>query len=164
MSIDPLLTILDKLEKMHKSLLKLAYHKTELIKVGDMEGLDQMLKSEQSHVAAISQLEQQRQKVVTDYLGAKGIALSGQATVANVMEAADTPQEKDKLDGVRKRLLLTIKTLKKQNDLNQKLIFQSLQFVNMTLDLLRPQPEQINYSKTEVRGSNLQKVHFDSQA
>lgn len=164
MSIDPLLIILDKLEKMHKSLLKLAYHKTELIKVGDMEGLDQMLKSEQSHVAAISQLEQQRQKVVTDYLGAKEIALSGQATVADVMGAADTPQEKDKLDEVRKRLLLTIKTLKKQNDLNQKLIFQSLQFVNMTLDLLRPQPEQINYSKTEVRGSNMAKVHFDSQA
>lgn len=164
MAIDPLLTILDKLEKMHKSLLKLAYHKTELIKVGDMEGLDQMLKSEQAHVAAISQLEQQRQKVVTEYLGAKGIALSGQATVADVMGAADTPQEKDKLDKVRKRLLLTIKTLKKQNDLNQKLIFQSLQFVNMTLDLLRPQPEQINYSKTEVRGSNMAKVHFDSQA
>ena len=164
MAIDPLLTILDKLEKMHKSLLKLAYHKTELIKVGDMEGLNQMLKSEQAHVAAISQLEQQRQKVVTDYLGAKGIALSGQATVADVMEAADTPQEKAKMDEVRKRLLLTIKTLKKQNDLNQKLIFQSLQFVNMTLDLLRPQPEQINYSKTEVRGSNMAKVHFDSQA
>lgn len=164
MAIDPLLTILDKLEKMHKSLLKLAYHKTELIKVGDMEGLNQMLKSEQAHVAAISQLEQQRQKVVTEYLGAKGIALSGQATVADVMGAADTPQEKDKLDEVRKRLLLTIKTLKKQNDLNQKLIFQSLQFVNMTLGLLRPQPEQINYSKTEVRGSNMAKVHFDSQA
>ena len=110
MAIDPLLTILDKLEKMHKSLLKLAYHKTELIKVGDMEGLNQMLKSEQAHVAAISQLEQQRQKVVTEYLGAKGIALSGQATVADVMGAADTPQEKDKLDEVRKRLLLTIKT------------------------------------------------------
>lgn len=164
MSIDPLLIILDKLEKMHKSLLKLAYHKTELIKVGDMEGLDQMLKSEQSHVAAISQLEQQRQKVVTEYLGAKGIALSGQATVADVMGAADTPQEKDKLDEVRKRLLLTIKTLKKQNDLNQKMIFQSLQVVNMTLDLLRPQPEQINYSKTQVRGNTMSKVHFDSQA
>ncbi|WP_397537240.1 flagellar protein FlgN [Rummeliibacillus pycnus] len=164
MSIDPLLSIMDKLEKMHKSLLKLAYHKTELIKVGDMAGLDQMLKDEQAHVAAISQLEQQRQKMVTDYLGAKGIALSGQATVADVMEAADTHEEKAKVDEVRKRLLLTIESLKKQNDLNQKMIFQSLQFVNMTLDLLRPQPDQINYSKTEARGSKMQQTHFDSQA
>lgn len=164
MSIDPLLSIMDKLEKMHKSLLKLAYHKTELIKIGDMAGLDQMIKDEQTHVAAISQLEQQRQKVVTDYLGAKGIALTGQATVADVMEAANDPKEKEKLQEIRKRLLLVIDQLKKQNDLNQQMVFQSLQFVNMTLDLLRPQPDQINYSKKEVRGRNMQKTYFDSKA
>ncbi|WP_102692935.1 flagellar protein FlgN [Rummeliibacillus pycnus] len=164
MSIDPLLSIMDKLEKMHKSLLKLSYHKTELIKVGDMDGLDQMLKDEQAHIAAISQLEQQRQKMVTDYLGAKGIAPSGLATVADVMEAADELQEKEKLEEVRKRLMLVIDRLKNQNDLNQKMIFQSLQFVNMTLDLLRPQPDQINYSKTQSRGNRMQQTHFDSQA
>lgn len=164
MSIDPLLSIMDKLEKMHNSLLKLSYHKTELIKVGDMAGLDQVIKDEQTHVAAISQLEQLRQKTVTDYLGAKGIALTGQATVADVMEAADDSQEKEKLEEVRKRLLLVIGQLKKQNDLNQQMIFQSLQFVNMTLDLLRPQPDQINYSKKEVLGRNMQKSSFDSQA
>lgn len=164
MSIDPLLSIMDKLEKMHKSLLKLSYHKTELIKVGDTDGLDQMLKDEQAHIAAISQLEQQRQKTVTDYLGAKGIAPSGQATVADVMEAADELQEKEKLSEVQKRLLLVIDQLKNQNDLNQKMIFQSLQFVNLTLDLLRPQPDQINYSKTQSRGNSMQQTHFDSQA
>jgi len=163
MSIDPLLSIMDKLEKMHNSLLKLSYRKTELIKVGDMAGLDQMLKDEQAHVAAISQLEQQRQKTVTDYLRAKEIVLSGQATVADVMEVANEI-EKVQLDEVRKRLLLTIETLKDQNNLNQKMIFQSLQFVNMTLDLLKPQPDQINYSKTEARGSSIKKPHFDSQA
>lgn len=60
-------------------------------------------------------------------------------------------------------MLLVIETLKHQNDLNQKMIFQSLQFVNMTLDMLRPQPDQINYSQTQVRGSSL-KTNFDSQA
>lgn len=164
MSIDPLLSIMDKLEKMHNSLLKLSYHKTELIKVGDMAGLDQMLKDEQAHVAAISQLEQLRQKTVTDYLRAKGTARSGQATVADVMEVATDSKEKEKLQEVRKRLLLVIDQLKKQNDLNQQMVFQSLQFVNMTLDLLRPQPDQINYSKKEVRGRNIQKSSFDSQA
>ena len=163
MSIDPLLSIMEKLEKMHKSLLNLAYQKTELIKVGDMDGLDQMLKDEQTHIAAISQLEQQRQKVVTDYLGAKGIAPSGQATVADVMRVADEPKEKAKLDEISKRLMLIIDDLKHQNDLNQKLIFQSLQFVNMSLELLRPQPNQINYSKSAVRGQGMPKTHFDSQ-
>lgn len=163
MSIEMILSIMDKLEKMHKSLLELAYHKTELIKTGDMDRFDQLLKDEQSHVAAITQLEQQRQQAVTDYLKAKGIALAEHVTVAQVMEVADTPTEQYQLVEASKKLLLVIETLKHQNDLNQKMIFQSLQFVNMTLDLLRPQPEQINYSQTEVRGSTL-KTSFDSQA
>ncbi|MGF9976239.1 flagellar protein FlgN [Viridibacillus arvi] len=162
MSIEMILSVMDKLEKMHKSLLELAYKKTEFITTGDMDGLDQLLKDEQSHVAAITQLEQQRQQAVTDYLKAKGIASAEHATVAQVMEVADTPIEQLKLDEARKKMLLVIETLKHQNDLNQKMIFQSLQFVNMTLDMLRPQPDQINYSQTEVRGSTL-KTSFDSQ-
>lgn len=166
MSIEKIISILSKLEKMHKSLLELAYQKTELIKVGNMEELDTMLKNEQAHVAAIEQLEQQRQMMVTEYLGAKGIALSDNPTVVDVIDAAESEQEKTELKEVRKRLLRTIDDLRKQNDLNQKLVFQSLQFVNMTLDLLRPRPEQINYSGKEVQGMQKvnKKTYFDSQA
>lgn len=168
MSIEKIVSVLTKLERMHKSLLELAYKKTELVKTNNMDGLNQLLKDEQAHVAAIEQLEQQRQTMVTDYLRAKGIALSDIATVADVIEVADTPTEKQQLETLRKRLILAIEDLRKQNDLNQQLIFQSLQFVNMTLDLLRPRPEQINYSGQEVRGtraaSTVKKTYFDSQA
>ena len=47
-----------------------------------------------------------------------------------------------------------INDLRKQNDLNQKLVFQSLQIVNLTLDAVRPRTEQMNYSSNEVRGTN----------
>lgn len=166
MSIEKIISVLSKLEKMHKSLLELAYQKTELIKVGNMEELDTMLKNEQAHVAAIEQLEQQRQMMVTEYLGAKGIALSDNPTVVDVIDAAESEQEKAQLTEIRNRLLRTIDDLRKQNDLNQKLVFQSLQFVNMTLDLLRPRPEQINYSGKEVQGVQTvnKKTYFDSQA
>lgn len=166
MSIQLIITTLEKLEKMHKSLLEHAYKKTELVKNGDMAELDQMLKIEQSHVAAIETLEQQRQVLVTEYLGAKGIALTGTPTVADVIEAADSEEERQQLETMRNRLILVIEDLRKQNDLNQKLVFQSLQFVNLTLDLLRPRPEQINYSGKEVRGENVvpKKTYFDSQA
>lgn len=166
MSVEVILSTLEKLEKMHKSLLELSYKKTELIKMGNMDGLDQLLKDEQAHVAAISQLEQQRQNVVKEYLKTKGIVSSELLTVAQVIEVADTEREKQTLSDARKRLLLTIEDLKWQNDLNQKLTFQSLQFVNMTLDLLRPRPDQITYTKTEVNGNRKveEKTYFDSQA
>lgn len=166
MSTEAICSTLTKLERMHKSLLELAIKKTEIITVGNIEALDQMLKDEQAHVAAIDKLEQQRQKQVTDYLEAKGLASTDKATVADVIEAAEQQTEKDTLSAVRNRLLQIINDLKNQNDLNQKLVFQSLQFVNFTLDALQPRPEQINYSGNEVRGTNTvaKKSYFDSQA
>lgn len=166
MSTEAICSTLTKLERMHKSLLELAIKKTEIITVGNIEALNQMLKDEQAHVAAIDKLEQQRQKQVTDYLEAKGLASTDKATVADVIEAAEQQTEKDTLSAVRNRLLQIINDLKNQNDLNQKLVFQSLQFVNLTLDALQPRPEQINYSGNEVRGTNkvAKKSYFDSQA
>ncbi|KGR76505.1 flagellar protein FlgN [Ureibacillus sinduriensis] len=166
MSVQPIITILGKLEKMHSSLLQLANEKTELVKKGDMDGLDSIIKNEQSHVAAIEVLEKQRQQMVTDYLRAKGIALSGTPTVAQVIEAAETEEERNQLEDIRNQLSTVIDDLRKQNDLNQKLVFQSLQFVNMSLDMLRPRPEEINYSGKSTRGETAapKKSMFDSQA
>ena len=164
MSVQQMMKTLENLEKMHKSLLELAYKKTEIIKKGDMEELDGLLKNEQSHVAAIGTLEQQRQALVQDYLNAKGIATAGIPTVLDVIEAAESESERKQLEEVRQRLLLIVDELKKQNDLNQKLIFQSLKYVNMTLDMLRPQPSQINYSGDQSRNTGPKISSFDSQA
>lgn len=168
MSVSNIISTLEKLEKMHKSLLELANNKTELIKANDMEQINDMLKMEQAHIAAIEILEQQRQEMVTDYLQAKGIAFTDIPTVAQVIDATEGT-EKVALQEVRERLVALLSDLKRQNDLNQKLVFQSLQFVNLTLDMVRPQPQQastFNYSGLEVRGESTvgKKSYYDSQA
>ncbi|MEK4497056.1 flagellar protein FlgN [Ureibacillus sp. FSL W8-0352] len=165
MSVQPIISILEKLEKMHKSLLEHAYRKTELVKNNDMEELDKILKVEQSHVAAIEQLEQLRQKKVVEYFQSKGIEMSSVPTIAELLEAVEDEEERQKLADVRNRLLKLVENLKIQNDLNQQLIYNSLQLVNVTLNMLRPQPEEINYSEKTVRGGNAPRQSlFDSQA
>ena len=168
MSVENIISTLEKLERMHKSLLELANKKTDFIKANDMEQMDELLKTEQAHVAAIETLEQQRQAMVTDYLQAKGIAFTDIPTVAQVIDATDGP-EKQALQEVRERLVALLMELKKRNDLNQKLVFQSLQFVNLTLDMLQPQRQQastFNYSGAEVRGETTvaKKSYYNSQA
>lgn len=165
MSISKILTTLDNLERIHKSLLSIAYDKTATIKNGDMEALDRLLKDEQAHVAAISQMDVQRQKAVTDYLTDQGRSVSANPTVSDVLDV--TPEEdRTSLKEARDRLLHAIHDLKWQNDLNQKLTYQSLQFVNLSLDMVRPQPESVNYTKTEVKGQakSKEQISFDSQA
>lgn len=164
MSIEIILASLKNLEKMHKSLLSLAYDKTEIIKNGDMDALDQILKDEQAHLAAIAQMDAHRQNAVKDYLTSKGKRISQAPTVIDVLEVT-SKEEGRRLEEARDRLLHAIHDLKWQNDLNQKLTYQSLQFVNLSLDMVRPQPESVNYTKTEIQGQAKSKkqINFDSQ-
>lgn len=168
MSVSDLITTLEKLERMHKSLLDLANKKTTYIKENDMEQLDQLIKSEQSHVAAIDTLEVQRQQIVKDYFKANGIAFTDIPTVTQVSDVLQG-DEKTKLVNVRERLVKVLGELKEQNDLNQRLVFESLKFVNLTMDMMRPQPKaasSFNYSSSEVRGDATvgKKTFYDSQA
>ena len=152
--MDKIIQNLTNLVRMHKSLLDLATKKTDVIVESNMEELDALIKTEQAHVAAIEQLERQRQQLVTDYLAAKGSASSLTPTVAELIEAADAPN-KAKIQTIREELLTIIDALRAKNELNQKMVYQSLQMVNMTLDMMRPQPmtqaDTMNYSSKEVR-------------
>lgn len=165
MSITTILTSLDNLEKLHRSLLRIAYDKTAVIKSGDMDGLDRLLKEEQSHLAAILQTEGQRQRDVAQFLTDQGRSVPANPTVADLLAIA-SEADKQSLTEARDRLLHAIHDLKWQNDLNQKLTYQSLQFVNLSLDIARPRPESTNYSKKEINGNKVSKeqVSFDSQA
>ncbi|WP_438316038.1 flagellar protein FlgN [Sporosarcina sp. FA9] len=165
MSYSTILALLDNLEKLHRSLLRLAYDKTALIKSGDMEGLDQLLKDEQAHLAAITQMDEKRMAAVAEYLKDQGRSVPLHPTVANLLDAAPEV-ERQSLEEARDRLLHAIHDLKGQNDLNQKLTYQSLQFVNLSLDMIRPQMESVTYSKNEVTGTkkSSEERTFDSQA
>ena len=85
MSITTIMSTLDNLEKLHRSLLRLANDKTALIKNGDMEGLDQMLKDEQAHLAAITQMDGQRQSAVAQYLTDQGRSVPADPTIADLL-------------------------------------------------------------------------------
>lgn len=165
MSVETIVSLLDKLEQLHKSLLTLAYEKTALIKTGDIHRVDQLLKDEQAHVAAIIQMDNERQAVVANYLTEQGSSVPTNPTVAHILQITPEP-DKQRLEEARDRLLHAIHELKIQNDLNQKLTYQSLQFVNLSLDMVRPRPESVNYSKTEVQGEqkSSNQASFDSQA
>lgn len=169
MSIEKILETLEKQERMHRSLLELAHKKTDVLKANDMEQLSAILTTEQAHVAAIETLEQQRQQLVTEYFRAKGIQTADKPTVAQLIEAATT-EEKPKLAATRERLLTVVDELKKANSLNQKIVIQSLQFVNFSLDMLQPQratqSNTFNYSGAEVRGDQTvgKKSYFNTEA
>ena len=144
---EKLISTMEKLLKLHKSLYELAVKKTEIVKKGDMEALNFTLKDEQAHLAAINQLEQARQQL------AKAIAPEAeQPSISDCLKAVEG-ENWVKLDRLRSELLDVIGQIRQQNDLNQKMIYQSLQFVNLTLNLVAPQPEEFNYGSASKPAS-----------
>ncbi|WP_088009520.1 flagellar protein FlgN [Indiicoccus explosivorum] len=164
MSAESIIHVLEKLQALHGSLLDLAARKTEFIKNGDMDSLEGLLKDEQAHVAAISQLERQRMAVAAQFMAQRGWHVP-EPTVTEIAETAGGA-EGEALLTIRDQLLATVDELKARNALNQRLTFQSLQYVNMSLDLLQPKRGPINYTKTDAAGARkrVTRSFFDSQA
>ena len=167
MTTKSIVSILNKLRALHESLYTVSMKKTDILKRGTVTELDELLKEEQSHLAAIVRLDEQREQLVTAYVErATNERRSSRVTMTDLIDVAPE-EEQQALVEARERLVETIERLQVQNELNQQLTFQSLQFVNLSLGMVRPQEQTtMNYSKDEVQGIRQSKGlgSFDSQA
>lgn len=145
MSVEAIIGTITRLISVHQDLNQLAKKKTEIIKDGEIEKLEILLKEEGALVLRLKELETTRSGHVRDFLSHKGI-LAEDRTLAQLAMLV-SPGEKEELLGLRQRLTDEIAVLKQQNKLNQELIEQSLQFVNVSLGLLQPEVEPVNYER-----------------
>lgn len=139
MSAETLISIMNKLLKLHKSLYEISVKKTDIVKKGDMESLTLILKDEQTHMAAIAKFEQERSAEAKQILPA-----FENPTLYDIADHA-IPAEKDLLLSLKEELIGIINEIKARNELNQQLIHQSLQFINFSKSIVMPQEKEFNY-------------------
>lgn len=137
--MESLLGIMSKLLAIHRSLLGLSVKKTDIVKKGDMAALSQLLKDEQAHVTAIGNLEKERKKITEKIL--PEINSPTLSEIADTLESAD----KEKLLKAAEELVDLIYTIKSNNEVNQQMIHQSMQFLKFSQSLLMPQPANFTY-------------------
>lgn len=128
-------------------MVALAKQKTEIIKKGDINSLQNLLKEENKHIQAIQRLEMGLKNETTLFLQKNRIEME-QPSLSAAIEIA-TELEKEALLKGKQELENEIRELSIQNQLNQQLLEQSLQFVNISLDLLQPDIDSYNYDRTE---------------
>ncbi|OXT16875.1 hypothetical protein B9K06_12865 [Bacillus sp. OG2] len=158
MSVHPLTLVLQKQLKLHKSLYGLGLEKTDILKEGSLEGLNELLKKEQKHLTAIGQLEKERAQIVSS------IVPDAEQAVLN--DCLPLMPEKDRVEIAELQQALTdqLKDLKEINELNQELIHLSMQYVTMNLDLLMPN-DMDNYKKQQDGEDTAPSISlFDSKA
>ena len=165
MSAANILDVLKKMTALQKSLTALAKKKTDIVKIGDMEALQSLLKEENKHIYAIQQMEKRLKNETDLFLRKRGKAVEN-AKLADATEAA-SENDKEALIKAKTALTAQIEELNHQNQLNQELLEQSLQFVQMSLDLLQPDIDSYNYDRTDKeQGPDLKpgRSLFDSKA
>lgn len=156
MSGQQLIQALEKLVKLHSSLHAVTLTKTEVIKKGDIESLQQVMKEEQAHIMSIQKLEEARatlsKRIAPHYLN---------PTLSDCIKKLPS-EEAQKASEIAQRLKEIIIDLKETNTLNQQLLRQSMQFVNVSLNLLKPTKKSINYGKP-ANGDGVRTDHIGKQ-
>ncbi|MCK1984987.1 MULTISPECIES: flagellar protein FlgN [Peribacillus] len=162
MSARNIIESLQKLIKLHKSFNQLAIRKTAILKANDTEAISALLISEQKHIKAISQTDKERGRAVEEFLAANGTA--GQPSSIHTVTELTGQEETEILERLKAELIDEVAKLKERNGLNQQLIYQSLQFINLSLDMLRPQNHNLNYGDSVKKTANIGMGMFDSKA
>lgn len=156
-----LMNILEKLYSFHEIMLDLAQKKTEVLKKGDVGGLQNILREEQKYASAITVAEEEREKAARSFLNVDGDA---DVTISACIEALSA-DEGAPLRSLQENMLKIIAKLQAQNELNKQLIQQTLQYVHLTLDLLQPQPESAIYERPDGKKQPKKaQSFFDSKA
>lgn len=165
MTAQSIVQALHNMTVLQKSLTALAKQKTQIIIKGDVKAIQSLMKEENKHIQAIRKVESNLMQETTLFLQNNSLKLESPklSDAIEIAEAAD----KEKLMNGKKELENQICELSKLNQTNQELLKQSLQFVNISLDLLQPDLDSYNYDRDEQmrpQSGNQGRSLFDSKA
>ncbi|GAA0285689.1 flagellar biosynthesis/type III secretory pathway chaperone [Gracilibacillus halotolerans] len=165
MTVQTIITLLNQLVELHKRLLAVSKEKTDILKEGDFDSLQELLKKEQALVKNITQVEQKRMKELERWSMDKGLNFE-EITVTTLIETYIEGSEKDDLEKVTLELANILHELRSQEDLNKQLTEQSMQFVQLSLNMMAPRPmNNMNYgNKPQQPPSTYKQSIFDSKA
>lgn len=162
MSVQPILESLEKLIDLHKSLLDISKQKTFVVKEGSVDKLQPLLVKERKYVQALEQNERKRQIKVESWISQHDLSAEN-ATITGILGSLSDEKVKEELETQTVILTNTITQLKQQEQLNKALIQQSMQFVELSLDMMKPSIRNMNYGGKKSSDSTDRSV-FDSKA
>lgn len=164
MSIGHLTEVLNDLVLIHEKTLDLSLRKTELIKAGEIDNLSKIIMDERKYLQQVTQLEQKRQQVTEVIYEKYGIS-SEERTISELLEHLEDESIGKQLEQSVVKLVENIVKLKQNEQLNNDLIQQSMQFVQLSLDMLQPSVQNINYDDRSTGKDVARKQSvFDSKA
>ncbi|MCM3786013.1 flagellar protein FlgN [Neobacillus mesonae] len=166
MSLNQLMDALDKLNVTHRQMLHTAEVKKEAIMKNDTDTLIKLLNQESMILKQIQSHEVYRNEAIGSFLLERGIKSKLNLNISEISRLVFDVEDKRRLQEVQNELGNTLSELKEINDLNQRLVEQSLAFIDYSLDVLVDKPTQAPvYQHPDQRQSAMGQFGlFDSRA
>jgi len=156
MALNTLIELLERLDEVHQQMLELAVSKKQAIMDNKVDGLIDILNRESKLMKLTGQLEEQRAQAAYAFLQGVGIRSNLSLNLTELSRLVFDPEDKSRLLEIQRKLSGTLQSLKEANELNQKLIEQSLTFIDYSLDLLVGRPNQdITYHHPSDKGGSI---------
>jgi hypothetical protein len=157
-----LIEIMQKEAELYMELKDLEEEKKEVIINNDVKALDAMTRKEQGFVKTIVQLESLRTQAVDGLCREKG---HHKIDILTELYDILNPFEQQQLKVFELKLMRAVDDIQKLNQVNSKLIEQSLEFIDVTLTLAQALGvEDAGYGKdAEGREVKVKKGLFDAK-
>lgn len=162
MSASLIIQSLEELVSIHENLLIISKEKTSVIKEGSIDKLQDLILKERKQIRHLEQTEMDRQTVVKQWCDNNRMTVED-ATVTNMLQRMTDEADQKKLEHTATKLTEMMTMLKQQEQLNHVLISQSMQFVQLSLDLMSPTLKNMNYGVEKGADVSTRSV-FDSKA
>ncbi|MCT4605029.1 MAG: flagellar protein FlgN [Marinisporobacter sp.] len=141
-SIEQLILAMNKEYEIYSDYLALAKKKKDVIIEGDVKELENITQDEQTIVVSIGKIDEIRTAIIGNVLFEQKIDW-----IENIAELANYIEEpvKTQIIDLKDKLGSLLKEIQQINDLNAKLIHQSLEYIEFNVNLL---------TNAQVKGNN----------
>lgn len=130
--MEKMIEILKKQLEIYQEILKISENKTDIIVKDEVEELQSMVSREEELVPQFISLERQRISLLKEFSKSKGIK-----DILKIPELVEYfPENKDELMRLRTEILDTAEKIKVKNEMNEKLIKNSLDYINFSVGLM----------------------------
>ncbi|WP_427338121.1 flagellar protein FlgN [Caloranaerobacter sp. DY30410] len=118
---------------LYKHMLELSINKTEIITSGQVRELDKITQKEQALILKAGRLEDIRENIISKIQNE--LKLNEIKNISRLVDYLSEEQKKE-IEDIKQQLIDVLNRLKERNSLNSTLIKDSLEYINLNVNLL----------------------------
>lgn len=161
--IEKFCEILSEQLSLHEKLLSLSQEKKEVLIKGSLPGLEKIIKEEHKFIQDAQYLERDRHAMILQLAESLKIDPT-QITISFLSEVVKDDPIKERINHLKSNLEEVLKELTQVNELNAKLLQQSLEYIQTTMETITDDPDQeIVYSNPGKSNAKKGKSVFDAK-